>query len=447
MPHLTATPRSTARRLSLVFLFAFAAIPAMGLVAQGSIAQVPHAAAAAVATVTAPAPAAAPVEPQHVSLDSTLNEEIVMVPVHGQQVAWWTGKSNKSSGADVSAATSNVPAEPAKRSRSGELETTVYMPPGEGPFPILVLNHGKSLGNPRSQERARFLTVSREFVKRGYAVVIPMRTGFSKSSGEYVEEYCDMTANGQIQANDLDDVLAYVARQPWADMQRILVGGQSYGGLTAVAFATHNFPGVKGVINFAGGLKTNGCQWESSLVQAFATYGAQARVPSLWFYGENDSHFGPALASRMHQAYTAAGGNATLVKFGAFKNDAHGMSGSRDGIKIWLPETEKFLRQIGMPSEEIFKLAEPARLPKSGYAEVNNIAAVPYLREDGREQYRAFLTKSSPRAFALSSSGAWSWVEDGDDPADRAIANCQKNSVSPCKLYAVDGDVVWSDKV
>lgn len=370
-----------------------------------------------------------------------------MVPVLSRQLAGWTGKSNKSSGADVSATTGNSTAAPAKRSRSGELETTIFKPPGEGPFPILVLNHGKSLGSARAQERARFLTVSREFVKRGYAVVIPMRTGFSKSSGEYVEEYCDMTANGQIQANDLDDVLAYVGRQSWADMQRILIGGQSYGGLTAMAFATQGFPGVKGVINFAGGLKTNGCQWESSLVQAFATYGAQARVPSLWFYGENDSHFGPALATRMHQAYTAAGGNAILVKYGPFKNDAHGMSGSRDGIKIWMPETEKFLRQIGMPNEEIFKLAEPARLPKSGYAEINNIAAVPYLREDGREQYRSFLTKSQPRAFALSASGAWSWVEDGDDPAERALANCQKNSASPCKLYAVDNDVVWNNKV
>lgn len=403
----------------------------MGLLTQGCIAQVPE----------------APQAPQQtVRLDSTLNEEVVMVPVHPQHLPWWTGKPGKSSGADTAAVDARTLAAPAQLSRSGELETTIFKPHGEGPFPLLVLNHGKSLGSPRAQERARFLSISREFVKRGYAVVIPMRTGFSKSSGEYVEEYCDMTANGQIQANDLDDVLAYVARQPWADPQRILVGGQSYGGLTAMAFATRGFPGVKGVLNFAGGLRTNGCQWQESLVQAFGSYGAQARVPSLWFYGENDSHFGHELASNMHQAYTAAGGDATLVKFGAFKNDAHGMSGSRDGVRIWWPETEKFLRQIGMPTEEIFKLAEPSRPAKSGFAEINNIAAVPYLREDGRDQYRAFLNKSQPRAFALSSSGAWSWVEDGDDPAGRAVASCQKNSVSPCKLYAIDNDVVWSGK-
>jgi dienelactone hydrolase len=416
----------------LILLLALAAIPGMGLFTQACVAQVPRAAQ------TAPQ--------QTVHLDSTLNEEVVMVPAHSQPLSSWNGKSGKSSGADVAAAAGNTPAKPAQHSWTGELETTIYKPPGEGPFPLLVLNHGKSLGSPRAQERARFQTISREFVKRGYAVVIPMRTGFSKSTGEYVEEYCDMTANGQIQANDLDDVLAYLVQQPWVDAQRIVVGGQSYGGLTAMAFATHGFPGVKGILNFAGGLRTNSCDWEPSLVQAFAAYGAHSRVPSLWFYGENDSHFGPQLATRMHQAYTTAGGDATLVKFGAFKNDAHGMSGSHDGVRIWWPETEKFLRQIGMPTQEIFKLAEPARLPKSGYAQINNIAAVPYLREDGREQYRAFLTKSQPRAFALSSSGAWSWVEDGDDPAERAIANCQKNSTSPCKLYAIDNDVVWTNK-
>ena len=431
MPHLTAAPRSTARRLGAALLLSLAAIPGMGLVTQGCIAQVPQ---------------TAKLSPQPLHLDATLNEEVVMVPAQAPHLPWWTGKSGKSSGADAVTAAGDAPAAPARRNVSGELETTVFKPPGEGPFPLLVLNHGKSLGSPRAQERARFLTISREFVKRGYAVVIPMRTGFSRSSGEYVEEYCDMTTNGQIQADDLEDVLAYVTRQPWADAQRILIGGQSYGGLTAMAFATHGFPGVKGVLNFAGGLRTNGCQWQDSLVQAFGTYGAQSRLPTLWFYGENDSHFGPELATRMHQAYTAAGGNATLVKFGPFKNDAHGMSGSRDGIRIWLPETEKFLRRIGMPADEIFNLAEPARLPKSGYAEISNIAAVPYLQEDGREQYRAFLNKSQPRAFALSASGAWSWVEDGDDPAERAVANCQKNSASPCKLYAIDNDEVRNGK-
>lgn len=329
-----------------------------------------------------------------------------------------------------------------------ELETTIFKPPGEGPFPLLIMNHGKALGNPRNQNRDRFIVISREFVKRGYAVVIPMRKGFSKSSGEYVDPGCNMTAHGETQAADLQSTLEYLRKQSWADNEHIVVAGQSYGGLTALAFGAHPEPGVKGLINFAGGLKMHGgdCRWQQSLVQAFATFGAHTTLPSLWFYGENDQHFGPELAARLYDAYVQAGGHAKLVAFGPFKKDAHGMSGSHDGVRIWWPETEKFLKQVGMPTETVYALNDEIKVPKVEYAALDNVDAIPYLRGNAREQYKTFLGKSYPRAFAVSPTGAWSWAEDGDDPAAQALADCQKNSSQPCQLYAVDNHVVWSDE-
>lgn len=332
-------------------------------------------------------------------------------------------------------------------SESVQLETTIYKPPGSGPFPLVFMNHGKALGNPHMQPRDRFVALSREFVKRGYAVVIPMRKGFAHSSGNYVEYTCDMEGNGQLQADDLQAAMNYVVKQKWADKTRIVVAGQSYGGLTAIAFGARRFPGVRGLINFAGGLRIYGgdCDWRSSLINAFADFGRHTVLPSLWFYGANDSHFSPDLVQRMHDAYDRSGGNAQLVAFGDFKNDAHGMSGSWDGVRIWWPETEKFLKQIGMPTQQVIALIDDNRMPKTDFAELDNVNAVPYLKNGGREAYRAFLNKSLPRAFALSETGAWSWAEDGDDPAAQALANCEKNSPVPCKLYAVDQDVVWSE--
>src|SRR5207253_2824853 len=112
-----------------------------------------------------------------------------------------------------------------------------------------------------------FIVISREFVKRGYAVVVPMRKGFAHSTGEYADPGCDMTEHGQLQADDLQGALEYLRAQPWVDKDRIIVAGQSYGGLATMAFGTRNFPGVKGLINFAGGLKMHGgsCAWENSL--------------------------------------------------------------------------------------------------------------------------------------------------------------------------------------
>lgn len=359
---------------------------------------------------------ATPVPTEAVVLDTALNEQVVMIP--------------------AAFGTSTV-----------ELETTVFKPPGTGPFPLVIMNHGKALGNPRNQNRDRFIVLSREFVKRGYAVVIPMRKGFSRSSGDYIDRGCDMTAHGQTQADDLQSTLEYLRTQTWADNERIVVAGQSYGGLTALAFGTRPHPGVKGLINFAGGLKMHGgdCRWQQSLVQAFASYGAKTTLPSIWFYGENDNHFGPDLAQRLHNAYTNAGGNARLVAYGAFKKDAHGMSGSRDGVKIWWPETEKFLRELGMPTDTVLALDNEVKIPKTEYAAIDNVEAIPYLKGNARDQYKVFLSKQYPRAFAVSPTGAWSWAEDGDDPVEQALSDCQKNSSQPCKLYAVDNHVVWAD--
>ena len=185
-----------------------------------------------------------------------------------------------------------------------EMETTIFKPPGNGPFPLIIVNHGKEPGDPHRQKRDRFLVVSSEFVKRGYAVVVPMRKGFSKSTGTYVENGCNMTDNGQLQANDLEGALEYFSQQPWVDKNRILVAGQSYGGLATIAFGTRNFPGVRGLINFSGGLRADGgtCPWQAELVTAFATYGANSTLPSRWFYGQNDIYFNHAIATRVQNA-------------------------------------------------------------------------------------------------------------------------------------------------
>ncbi|WP_136413952.1 CocE/NonD family hydrolase [Herbaspirillum sp. ST 5-3] len=352
-----------------------------------------------------------------VVLDAALNEQVVMIPV-------------VSGGATV------------------ELETTIFKPPGNGPFPLVIMNHGKALGNPHAQHRDRFVVLSREFVKRGYAVVVPMRKGFSKSTGEYIDPGCDMTAHGQTQADDLQGTLEYLRAQSWVDREHIVIAGQSYGGLTALAFGTRQFPGVRGLINFAGGLKMHGgdCRWQQSLVQAFATYGAKTTLPSIWFYGENDHHFGPDLAARLYSAYNQAGGHAKLVAYGPFKKDAHGMSASRDGVKIWWPETEKFLKELGMPTQQVLALDDEIKVPAHEYAAIDNVEAIPFLKSGAREQYRVFLGKSYPRAFAVSPTGAWSWAEDGDDPVEQALSDCQMHSNVPCKLYAVDNHVVWTDE-
>jgi dienelactone hydrolase len=324
----------------------------------------------------------------------------------------------------------------------------VFRPNGAGPFPLLIINHGKEPGEPHLQARDRFIYMATAFVKRGYAVMVPMRQGFADSTGTYADHGCNMTANGYAQAEDVRATVSFAREQAWIDASRIVVAGQSYGGLATIALGTQEVPGVRGLINFAGGLRDDGnhCDWRSELVRAFGAYGERNKIPSLWMYGINDSLFGPDLVARMHTAFVRSGGRARLYEFGAFKRDSHGMIASRDGEKIWWREAERFLREVGMPTEEVVEVFQAPSLPKTNFAKVDDIEAVPYLGEQGRAAYRDYLAKMTPRAFAVSPSGAWCWAEEGEDPDKRALETCSKKSNQPCHLYSVDDYVVWQGK-
>ena len=331
-----------------------------------------------------------------------------------------------------------------------DLETTFYKPDGDGPFPIAVINHGKAAGDPRFQGRYRPTHAVRYFLKRGYAVVVPMRQGFSKSTGSYIGGGCNVESNGRVQAEDVQAVLDYVVTQPWADKDRIVVLGQSHGGWTTLAFGAQNYPGVKALVNFAGGLRQESCaNWEGGLARGAQNYAKTTKLPSLWFYGANDSYFNTETSRAMYERYTAADGQARLIEFGKFGADSHSMFGSRAGLPIWEPEVSKLLASVGLPSEPKANARkyDPVSLTptpaKTDFAPLEDESKIPYLKDTGRAGYKTYLTKSIPRAFAIAPNGAWGYAEGGDDPLQRALANCNKFSKSECRLYSVDDFVVW----
>ena len=91
----------------------------------------------------------------------------------------------------------------------------------------------------------------------------------------------------------------------------------------------------------------------------------------------------------------------------------------------------------------------------SGYAAIDDVDAVPYLSDRGRDNYREWLTRPTPKAFAISPEGHWfgAWsLKPGDpahptDPSERALFVCAQRAQMPCKLYAVNGSVVWVKEV
>jgi hypothetical protein len=99
--------------------------------------------------------------------------------------------------------------------------------------------------------------------------------------------------------------------------------------------------------------------------------------------------------------------------------------------------------------------ALPMQVPPpiaSGYARIDDVDAVPYLGDKGREDYRQWVGRPTPKAFALASTGHWfgAWSlkpfdpSHPSDPTERALLVCSQRAAAPCKLYAVNGSVVWT---
>jgi dienelactone hydrolase len=242
---------------------------------------------------------------------------------------------------------------------SVSIEVTLYEPDGDGPFPVAVLSHGspRSAADRRSMGRVRYEAQSREFLARGFAVAVPTRRGYGNSGGEWAEGYgsCndpDYARAGLESARDIRATLEALKSNPHLDTKRVLLVGVSAGGWASVAASSTDLPGLKAVINFAGGRGSQGPDsvcYASRLVDAAALYGKTSTVPQLWVYAANDKFFGPDLAQRLVKAFTAAGGHATLKAMPAFGADGHSLFGR--GTPEWTPVVREFLAENGLPGK------------------------------------------------------------------------------------------------
>jgi len=226
------------------------------------------------------------------------------------------------------------------------LEATLYRPAGDGPHPLLLFNHGST--GRGTIEATVTLRPSRQapfFVERGFAVLAPMRRGRGASDGEALEsEGACSSANlapGFARAiEDVDAAIAYARAQPWAASTRVVVAGQSRGGLLSVAYAAERPAAALAVINFAGGWTGDGCDryGEGFNVPTFAAAGRRVRVPTLWLYAEGDRYYGAASIRRYHETFAQSGGPATC-------SDGHRLV---DRVDLWGPAVDEFLRGLGL---------------------------------------------------------------------------------------------------
>lgn len=329
------------------------------------------------------------------------------------------------------------------------IPVTVYLPPGDGPFPLLVLNHGRAVSpEERAQTRRfRYEQQARYFVGKGLAVMVPTRVGYGAAQqGDFDPEYSGGCASPRIEAMSQaasDQVLAVVQAArglPEVDTSRWWVAGQSVGGLASVATVMRRPEGLQGGINFAGGTGGDpkarpGRPCAASQIASQWRRATPGQPPMLWFYWENDLYWGAEHPRQWHGAFTERGVQAEFVQFSPVGEDGH-LGFARD-MDRWTEVVDRFLGRWGLSRAAV----PPVPLP-SKFAAVREADKVPVSAAQRNKLYADFLASPKPRAFAIGPTGSVGYAS-GDWAVGRALGFCQARSGLPCRLYAVDDEVVW----
>jgi dienelactone hydrolase len=194
-----------------------------------------------------------------------------------------------------------VPREMTFQSAGRTLHGFLFLPPGQGPFPCLVCNHGSGI-EPGSLDVSRPGTAAR-FLSWGIASFIPHRHGYGRSPGpawrsEVSAEFGTDDYDSQLLARldaESDDVIAaldFLLTVPEIDPRHIGVVGSSFGGINTL-FAASKDARFTCAVDFAGGAMN----WDRTpaLRAAMLTAAAKIRVPLLLMQAANDYSVRPTL--------------------------------------------------------------------------------------------------------------------------------------------------------
>ena len=328
------------------------------------------------------------------------------------------------------------------------LAATILRPEGAGPYGAVILNHGTpGSASGRARESTELLiNAAAVFARRGYVVVLPLRRGFGATGGEFAEDpgTCanpDYRRGEQAAADDVMSAYDYARALPYVDGRRMILAGQSAGGMVSMFTAgTRNPEGLVAVLGFAAGRGGNPdfrpgvpCAVEP-VARLLESVGKTVKVPVLLHYAENDQYFNAATSKLWYQRFAAGGAPAEYVLQPAFGRDGHYIFSETLGVRYWLPAVEQFLGKHGIPFERL-DASQP----------IQSLERLPHVRSDAcRGLYRAFLESPGPRAYAVSGDGRCGFAGGLPNAADAAVRECRTNAKEPCSLYALDAEVVWA---
>jgi dienelactone hydrolase len=243
-----------------------------------------------------------------------------------------------------------VPREIAFTSGAYRLKGWLHLPPGPGPFPCLITNHGSGIDKGT-------LDVSRPgtaalLMSWGIASFLPHRRGYGASEGpawreEVSAEYGTDAYDTQLAARldaESDDVLAalnVVAGLPEIDASHIGVMGSSFGGTTTLLAAAKS-DRFTCAIDFAGAAMN----WDRTpgLRRLMTEAALRLSMPVFFAQAANDYSIGPTQSLPVSLAGTGKiVASRIYPAFGVNAHEGHLLE-SR-GPTVWAADIRHFLEQ------------------------------------------------------------------------------------------------------
>ena len=240
------------------------------------------------------------------------------------------------------------------------LHGLLWRPPGRGPFPAILLNHGSG----RTREELERLgpyegqaeTLGPVFARHGYVFLFLFRRGVGLSTDQGPNAVDQMNresaARGQDARNALQtrllegtemsaavSGLAFLRSLPEVDARNVAIVGHSFGGSLSILLAERE-PNLRAVVIFSGA----GYSWDRSpeLRARLLTAVSHIRAPAFFIHAANDYQVasGKALDARLEQL-----GKPHRLKIyppiGRTPDDGHAFPFL--GVKIWEPDVFAFL--------------------------------------------------------------------------------------------------------
>lgn len=230
------------------------------------------------------------------------------------------------------------------------LKGYLFLPPGDGPFPCMICNHGSGIEQGS-------LDISRPgngalLMSWGIASFLPHRRGYGNSPGpawrtEVSAEYGTAEYAAQLlmrldgESDDIIAALDHVSALPEINADHIGVMGSSFGGTTTL-FAASKDPRFTCAINFAGAAMN----WDRApaLRLGMTEAASKLTMPLFLIQAANDYSIRPTLelaASLENSPYPVE--SKVYPAFGINPNEGH-LFESR-GAQFWADDVRRFLER------------------------------------------------------------------------------------------------------